>query len=58
MSNESNLSRGERAVDERVAPLPQHHRLAVGDKVNGQTNPNGAPRASTDKKVGNANCTY
>lgn len=40
------------------APLPQHKRMALGDRVTGETNPNGAAKASTTKRVANARCTY
>lgn len=38
-------------------PLPQHKRMAAGEKVSGQQNPNGAP-PPREKKVGNAKVTY
>lgn len=39
-------------------PIRMQHRAAMGEKVNGQTNPNGASTGPTDNKVGNAPCTY
>ena len=38
-------------------PTRQHHRLACGAKVNGETNPNGG-KGSTDNKVANAKVNY
>ncbi len=41
MANDSNLSKpSEKAVDEKDA-VRQHHRLALGEKTDGQANPNG-----------------
>lgn len=40
------------------APLRQHHRLATGENVNGESNPHGAESGPKDKRVGNAPCNY
>lgn len=35
-------------------PLPQHYRLALGEKVTGQeANPNGAATGPTERKIAN-----
>jgi hypothetical protein len=49
--NESNLStdRG----NHETPPTKQHHRLALGEKVTGMSNPNGAERGPTDNRIGN-----
>lgn len=39
-----------------AGPTRQHHRLACGEKVDGESNPNGA-KAPTDNKI-NAKVTY
>lgn len=41
-----------------TAPMRQHHRLAQGEKISGENNPNGAQTGPTDKKIGNAPKTY
>lgn len=51
-SSESHLSTGARA-ETPAGPLKQHHRMATGERVNGQSNPNGAARGDTDCKVAN-----
>ena len=55
-NNGSHLSQPTKGNEKN--PISQHHRLALGEKVNGQSNPNGAEKGSTEKKVANARCTY
>ena len=56
-TNESNLSTP--SGNEDKAPLPLHHRRALlGNKVDGQKNPNGAESASTEHRIGNSKVTY
>lgn len=50
-SNDSHLSTGSKEGND--APVRQHHRMAVGAKVTGQANPNGAERGPTDNRQGN-----
>lgn len=55
-SAESHLSQGDK--EGRVAPVKQHHRMAVGETCNGMgTNPNGGS-PDTAHKVGNSKVTY
>ncbi len=49
--NDSHLSQGGRAAEPN-GPVPQHHRLAKGDKVNGMSNPNGAKPDTSDRLAG------
>ena len=49
--NDSNISRPSKG-NER-APIPMHKRLALGEKVDGQRNPFGAEKGSTECKVAN-----
>lgn len=57
MANDSNLSRPTK--NNETAPIKMHHRLALGEKgVNGQSNPYGAAKVSTVKKVANQPKTY
>lgn len=51
--NDSHLSQGG-AASLPEGPTRMQHRRAMGDSVNGMTNPNGAERGPTDVKVGNA----
>lgn len=53
---DSHLSTGSKEGNE--APVRQHHRLAVGEKVSGETNPNGAPVGDKAKKIANAKVNY
>ena len=50
--NDSHLSQG--GAEKPKGPVSQHKRLAMGEKVDGKTNPNGA-KPDTSKKV---NCSY
>ena len=54
--SDSNLSKPTK--NNEKAPLPMHKRLALGEKVNGQSNPYGAAKASTDKRIANQPKTY
>jgi hypothetical protein len=54
--DDHNLSRPTK--NNEKPPLPQHTRLALGEKVTGTSNPYGAAKGNTTKKVGNAPCTY
>lgn len=54
--NDANLSRRSGA-EEPAGPTRQRHRMACGEKVNGQTNPNGG-QASTENKVAGQSKTY
>lgn len=49
--NDSHLSQP--TTGNEKPPLPQHKRMALGDKVNGQTNPNGAACGPTDNRIAN-----
>lgn len=54
MSKESQSHHLSQAGDSKdVAPIPQSHRRAMGEKVTGQDNPYGADVASTESKVAN-----
>jgi len=50
-NQQSHLSTGREDVE--TGPLKQHHRMAVGDKVSGKDNPNGATVASTESTIAN-----
>lgn len=52
MANDSNLSRRTEAKPSESEGVRQHHRLALGLRVNGQTNPNGAPPDTSNKIAG------
>lgn len=54
--NDSHISQPTK--NNETAPIRQHHRMALGDRVNGQSNPYGAAKASTVKKVANQPKTY
>ena len=54
--NASNLSRPTK--DNERPPIPQHKRLALGEKLDGRSNPYGASKGNTQKKVGNSPVTY
>jgi hypothetical protein len=41
-----------------AAPVRQHHRMALNQKVSGETNPYGADRPPTDNKITNAKKNY
>lgn len=56
MANDSNLSRPTKGNES--PPIKQHHRMALGERANGQSNPYGAAKASTVKKVANQPKTY
>lgn len=56
MASDSNLSRP--TTGNEKPPIRQHKRLAMGMKVDGQTNPYGAAKGSTTKTVANAPKTY
>lgn len=49
---DSHLSTGKHP-DEGSPPVKQHHRLALGEKVTGTSNPYGTAKASTANKVAN-----
>lgn len=51
--NDSHLSQGSRE-ETPTGPLRQHQRLARGEKLNGQSNPNGASTGPTNVRVGNS----
>lgn len=58
-SKDSHLSQGGTSRSEPAqAPLRQHHRLATGQGVTGESNPNGAESASTERKVAGQRVTY
>lgn len=51
--NKSNLSKGP-AVHEKQdvkGPLPQHHRMAVGESIDGQSNPYGEGKSDSKPSV-------
>lgn len=52
--SDSHLSTGGAA---KGGAMPQHKRLAMGEKVNGETNPYGA-KPDMSKKIGNAKDTH
>lgn len=55
--NDSHISQPTKGNEK--SPLRQHVRLALGEKsVNGQSNPYGAAKASTTKRVANQPKTY
>jgi hypothetical protein len=41
-----------------TGPIPQRHRAAMGVKVNGETNPNGAESGPKDNKIAGQRKTY
>ena len=50
--NDSHLSqKGSQQANEKVG-VRQHHRLAIGERVDGMKNPNGGA-ASTKNRIGN-----
>ena len=49
---DSHLSQGGKS-ETPAGPLPQHKRMALGEKVSGQSNPNGAARGPTDLRIAN-----
>ena len=51
-ANDSHISKPSKGNE--TPPLPQHKRMALGQKVNGQSNPNGG-KGSTTNKVANGN---
>lgn len=55
--NESNLSIGDKEGND--APVRQHHRMACGMSVTGESNPNGAPKGpTTNMQANNQGKTY
>lgn len=41
-----------------TAPIPQRKRMAMGEKVDGRTNPHGADKGSTEKCIKNQPKVY
>lgn len=50
-TNDSQLSKPTKGNEK--PPIPQHKRLALGDKVSGQSNPYGTAKGSTTNKIAN-----
>lgn len=50
-TNDSNLSKPTKGNEK--PPIGQHHRMALGEKVSGESNPYGAKVASTTNRVAN-----
>lgn len=50
-TNDSHLSMGDKEKSD--APVRQHHRLAVGEKVSGTSDPYGAKSGPTDNRIRN-----
>lgn len=50
-TNDSHLSQGNKTGD--ADPLKQKHRNALGEKVDGQTNPYGADSGDKSNKIAN-----
>jgi hypothetical protein len=51
MADDSHISRPDPHA-QPPGPVKQHHRMAMGDKVNGTSNPNGAGPDTSNKIAG------
>lgn len=51
-TNDSHLSVGDKQ-NPAAGAVKQHHRMAMGEKITGTSNPNGAKSGPTDNRIAN-----